>query len=125
MKKLNCKIILICCLLSMVCLIMPAYHDFNSGWNKNEFYLFLGLLFVMISGLFFYAYHNVKSSYSFRKYGLASFSLLAIFILLSVSFTATSDIPTLGAMMLYLIVLSPILMMLELICAVLQRKKFL
>lgn len=76
----------------------------------------------MISGLFFYTYQNFKSPYPFRKYGLASFSFLTIIILISVSFTDTSDIPTLGAMMLYIIVLLPILMVLELICAVLQRR---
>lgn len=106
----------------MVCLIMPAYHDFYSGWNKNEFYLFLGLFFIIISGLFFYTYQNFKSSYPLRKYGLVSFSLITMIILMSVSFTDTSDIPTLGAMMLYIIVLLPILMVLELICAVLQRR---
>lgn len=121
-KMPNYKIILTCCLLSIFCLIMPAYHDFYTGWLKSQFYMTLGLFFVIMTGLFCYTYQNFNSTYPFRKYALTGFSLITIAILISASFNDTSDIPILGAMLLYLIVLTPIFIILELIYTVLQRK---
>lgn len=118
----NYKIILSCCFLSLLCLIVPAYHDFYTPWNKPEFFAFLAILYLGFNGLFYCLYKNFLANFPLRKYGMTSILTLAIIILTSAGFYHTADIPTLGAMLLYFVIFLPVMGILTVVCNFFEHK---
>lgn len=110
-------------LLSILCLIMPIYYDLQSSWYRAEFIGFAVGFFVLFNFLFYYAYQNFQSKFKIRKYLLASLTVLIIMLLAGAGFYRSSDIPTLGAMLVYAMILLPILCVAELLCWLWQQKK--
>ncbi len=115
-------VLVVCCLLSALCLMTPAYYDFYSGWNKHEFFATLGVFFLVLSGGFFYIYQDWQSTFAPRKYLMTSVYALIIVLLAAVGLSPSPDIPRLGAMLLYGVGAFAILVMLELIGYFLQKK---
>lgn len=116
-------VVMIGFLLSTLCLIMPIYYDLQSSWYRVEFICFAVGFFVLFNFLFYYAYQNFQSKFKIRKYLLASLTVLIIMLLAGAGFYRSSDIPTLGAMLVYAMILLPILCVAELLCWLWQQKK--
>lgn len=115
-------VVMIGFLLSTLCLIMPIYYDLQSGWYRVEFICFAVGFFVLFNFLFYYAYTNFQSQVKIKKYLLTSLTLFIIMLLAGAGFYRSSDMPTLGAMLLYAMILLPILCVGELLCWLWQRK---
>lgn len=115
-------VVMIGFLLSTLCLIMPIYYDLQSSWYRVEFICFAVGFFVLFNFLFYYAYTNFQSQVKIKKYLLTSLILFIIMLLVGAGFYRSSDIPTLGAMLLYAMILLPILCVGELLCWLWQRK---
>ncbi len=115
-------VVMIGFLLSTLCLIMPIYYDLQSSWYRVEFICFAVGFFVLFNFLFYYAYTNFQSQVKIKKYLLTSLTLFIIMLLAGAGFYRSSDMPTLGAMLLYAMILLPILCVGELLCWLWQRK---